>query len=98
VPAGKTLYLISVHVASGKGGNTTNLNTVIFTPKAREFGDNVFISRGELFTINSAIVRPLNMSDKFIEKTDIKMSVQGDYVSGSSVYVASLRGGIEINS
>ncbi len=97
VPAAHTLYLTSINIASGKGGNSTNLNAVIFTPKYRLYGSSVFLPAGELLSINGDTIRILEVPGVFPGKTDIKMSVQGDYASGSSVCVAATRGWIEDN-
>ena len=97
VPAGKTLHLTSITVASGKGGNTTNLNAVIFTPKVRPFGSTVWYPQGELLTINSDIVRPLESPATITEKSDLKMSVKGDYATGDATCIGAVRGWIEDN-
>ena len=97
VPAGKTLYITSIHVASGNGGNTTNLNAVIFTPLVRAFGGTAFLPQGELLSINTDTIRILETPIKIIEKSDIKMSVIGDYLSGDSTCIVALRGWTETN-
>jgi len=98
VPAGKTLYLTSITVASGAGGNALKLNAVTFTPKYRVFGSTVFIPAGEFLSLNNEIARPLEVPGKFTEKTDIKMSVQGDYDSGGTVCIGAVRGWLESNN
>jgi hypothetical protein len=95
VPAGKSLYLTSVVAGSGAGGNAIKLNSVIFTPKYRSYGSTVFLPVGELLTINSETVRPLEAPAKFLQKTDIKMSAQGDYATGASTCIAAVRGWLE---
>lgn len=95
VPAGKTLYLTSITVASGAGGNAIKLNAVTFTPKYRLFGSTVFLPAGEFLSINVETIRPLEVPAKFPEKTDIKMSVQGDYDSGGTTCIGAVRGWIE---
>lgn len=95
VPAGKTLYLTSLTIASGQGGNSLNVNAVIFTPKYRLVGGSVFYPAGELLAINSETIRTLEIPGKFTEKTDIKMSVIGDYASASSTCIGAVRGWLE---
>ena len=95
VPSGKTLYLTSMVIGSGDGGNSLKLNAVIFTPKFRLFGSSVFIPQGELFAINGETVRVLEAPAKIPEKTDVKMSVQGDYASASTTCIGAVRGWIE---
>lgn len=95
VPAGKTLYLTSITVASGAGGNALKLNAVTFTPKYRLFGSTVFLPAGEFLSINIETVRSLEVPAKFSEKTDIKMSVQGDYDAGGTVCIGAVRGWLE---
>jgi len=95
VPAGKTLYLTSLTAASGAGGNAIKLNAVVFTPKVRLFGSTTFIPSGELLTINSETIRPLEMPAVIPAKADVKMSVQGDYASGGTLCIAAVRGWLE---
>lgn len=95
VPASKILYLTSLVCGSGAGGNSIKLNAVTFTPKYRLFGSTVFIPSGEVLSINSETVRMLEAPAAFPEKTDIKMSVQGDYASGGTTCVSAVRGWIE---
>lgn len=95
VPAGKTLFLTSLTIGSGQGGNSVNVNAVIFTPKYRLFGSSVFYPSGELLGFNSETVRNLEVPGKFVEKTDVKMSVIGDYASASTLCIGAVRGWIE---
>jgi len=95
VPASKTLYLTSITVASGAGGNALKLNAVTFTPKYRLFNSTVFLPAGEFLSLNNEIARPLEVPAKFPAKTDIKLSVQGDYDSGGTVCIGAVRGWIE---
>ncbi len=97
VPAGKTLYLTSITAASGAGGNSIKLNAIVFTPKIRFFGSTVFIPQGELLTINGDIIRDLEIPALIAEKSDIKISAQGDYASGSTLCIAAVRGWLETN-
>jgi len=95
VPAGKTLYLTSVTVSSGAGGNAIKLNAVIFTPKYRLFGGTVFYPAGEFLSLNTETVRMLEIPAVFPAKTDIKMSVIGDYNAGGTTCISAVRGWIE---
>lgn len=95
VPAGLTLYITSLTVGSGAGGNAIKINAITFTPKYRLFGKTFFLPAGEWLTLNSSQVRPLEMPESFSEKTDIKMTVQGDYSSGGTVCIAAVRGWTE---
>lgn len=95
VPAGKTLYLTSITVGSGDGGNALKLNAITHTPKYRLFGGSVFYPAGELLTLNSTNLRRLEVPTKFQEKTDIKISVYGDYASASTTCVDAVRGWLE---
>jgi hypothetical protein len=95
VPVGKTLYLTSLTMASGAGGNAIKLNAVVFTPKIRVFGSTVFIPQGEFMTINGDTLRPLEFPAVIAAKSDVKMSVQGDYASGATLCIAAVRGWIE---
>lgn len=95
VPASTTLYLTSIVVASGEGGNSIKLNAVVFTPKYRLYGSTFFLPAGELLSINSETARILEAPAKFAAKTDIKMSVQGDYASGGTTCIAAVRGWLE---
>jgi len=95
VPIGKSLYVTSINVASGAGGNAVKLNAVIMTPKVRVFGSTVFIPLGELMTINSGFIRTLEMPAKIPAKADLKLSVVGDYSLGAALCTAAVRGWLE---
>jgi hypothetical protein len=95
VPAGKTLYVTSLVVGSGAGGNALKLNVTIFTPKYKLFGSTTFLPTGETLSINSETVRDLEMPAVIPAKTDVKVSVQGDYASGGTTCISAIRGWIE---
>jgi len=95
VPVGKTLYLTSITTASGAGGNALKLNATVFTPKVKLFGSTVFLPQGELLTLNSDIVRNLEVPSVIPEKSDLKMSVIGDYSAGGTLCIVAVRGWLE---
>lgn len=100
VPTGKNLYITSVRVSSGAGGNAIKLNFCRFINRATVDPitgavGTIFYPFNEIGVMNQAFMLPLEIPTKIPATADLKISVIGDYASGASNCTAAIRGWLE---
>jgi hypothetical protein len=98
VPAGKTLYITSITIGVSKASTTGN--TATFTLRGT-YDDDIgallpglhFMPQAEINHMDGCFFKRLEMPKKYIEKTDVKMSVTA--AQASTICTAALRGWTE---